>query len=117
MIPRGGGAIGLFAIGGLALGVWSFGGTAIGWQAFGGFALAWDAAFGGVALVHDFALGAMAQAAQANDEIATQFFQTASFFKTAVAVSRYIGWLNLLWIVPLIAWWRALKQHASFIAD
>jgi hypothetical protein len=110
LMSWGGAAIGLFAMGGFALGGWVFGGFALGWQAFGGCALAWNAAMGGLAIARDFALGGVAHAAQANSEIASQFMKGSQFFKRMEVLSHYVGWLNLLWLIPLIGWWRILAK-------
>ena len=71
-----------------------FGGFALGWQAFGGLALAINAAMGGLAIARDVALGGVAHAAQANNEIASQFINGHSFFQRMVILSHYIAWLN-----------------------
>ena len=113
LLPWGGAALGLFAIGGFAFGGWAFGGFALGWQAFGGCALAWNAAVGGLALARDFAVGALAHAAQANSHVASQFMKASPFFKRMDVLSHYIGWLNLLWLIPLITWCRLLKKGAK----
>jgi hypothetical protein len=113
LMPWGGAAIGLFAIGGFALGGWVFGGFALGWQAFGGCALAWNAAMGGLAIARDFALGGVAHAAQANSEIASQFMKASQFFRRMESLSHYVGWLNLLWLIPLAGWWRILAKRGK----
>ncbi len=113
LMPWGGAAIGLFAIGGFALGGWVFGGFALGWQAFGGCALAWKAAMGGLAIARDFALGGVAHAAQANSEIASQFMKGSPFFKRMEFISHYLGWLNLLWLIPLVGWWRIVAKRSK----
>lgn len=110
LLPFGGAAIGVAVLGGLAIGVWSFGGCAVGWQAFGGFALAWQAAMGGAAVAHDFALGGFAHALQANSQIVEQTLKAKPFFRAALAVTDYIVWLNALWIVPMLVWWKAIKR-------
>jgi len=110
LLPWGGVALGLFAFGGFALGGWTFGGFALGWQAFGGCALAWNAAMGGLSIAHDFALGGVACAAQANNNLASQFMRTNPFFKDMEILSHHIGWLNLLWLIPLVGWWRVLAR-------
>jgi hypothetical protein len=110
-MPWGGLALGLFAVGGFALGGWVFGGFALGWQAFGGCAVAWHAAMGGLAIARDFALGGTADAAQANNEIASQFIKTSPFFTRMEILSRYTGWLNLLWLIPVFGWYRLLKKN------
>jgi RNA polymerase sigma factor (sigma-70 family) len=110
LMPFGGLAGGLLAIGGFALGGWVFGGFAVGWQAFGGCALAWSAAMGGLAIARDYALGGVAHAAQANSEIASQFMKTSPFFKQMEFLSHYVGWLNLLWLIPVVGWWRILAK-------
>jgi hypothetical protein len=113
LMPWGGAAMGLFAVGGFAIGGWVFGGFALGWRAFGGCALAWNAAMGGLAIARDVALGGVAHAAQANNEIATQFMKTSLFFKRMEFLSHYVGWLNLLWLIPLVGWWRIVAKRAE----
>jgi len=111
LVPFGGGAVGLFVLGGFAFGGWVFGGFALGWQAFGGCALGWNAAHGGLAVARDFALGAVAHAAEANNEIATQFIKASPFFRVTELLSHYVGWLNFLWLLPLVSWWRVLAKR------
>jgi RNA polymerase sigma factor (sigma-70 family) len=113
LMPWGGMAVGGFALGGFALGVWAFGGFAIGWQTFGGCAIALNAAQGGLAIARDFALGGGAHAAQANNPIAAQFIKDSFFFRNMEILSRHIAWMNLLWLVPLIGWWRLLAKRAK----
>jgi len=110
-VPFGGLAIGLIALGGFAFGGWVFGGFAIGWQAFGGCALAWNAALGGLAVARDFASGGIASATQANNELATQFMKSSPFFTRMEILSHYMGWMNLLWLIPVISWWRTLARR------
>jgi hypothetical protein len=109
-LPFGGFAIGPLALGGFALGIWSFGGLAIGWQSYGGFALAWNAAMGGFAVAHDFALGAIANAAQVNNDAARAVIKPAWFFRASEVGIRYLAWLNLLWVVPMLFWWRKMAR-------
>ena len=113
LMPWGGMAIGLFALGGFAAGGWVFGGFALGWQAFGGCALGLNAAMGGLAIARDFALGGIAQALQANSEIASQFMKSSPFFRRMEILSHYVAWLNLLWLIPLAGWWRLLEKRAK----
>jgi RNA polymerase sigma factor (sigma-70 family) len=113
LIPLGGLAIGLFAIGGFALGGWVFGGFALGWQAFGGCAMAWNASMGGLAIARDMALGSVAHAAQANNQITFQFMEASPFFRRMGILSHYVGWLNLLWLIPLVGWWRILAKRVK----
>jgi RNA polymerase sigma factor (sigma-70 family) len=110
LLPFGGCAAGVLALGGFSLGVWSFGGLALGWQVFGGCAIAWNAALGGVAIAHDFALGGIARAAQANNETAARAMQTSLFFQNAPLAFRYLACLNLLWIIPMLVWWRIVVR-------
>jgi len=114
LMPWGGTAVGLFAIGGFALGGWAFGGFALGWQAFGGCAVGWNAAMGGLAVARDFALGVVAHAAHANGEIASRFMKASPFFSRMEILSHYFGWLNLLWLIPLISWWRMLAKRTKY---
>jgi len=111
LLPFGGCALGVLALGGLGIGYWTYGGIVLGRQAFGGCAIAWNAAFGGVAVARDFALGGIAAAAQANNEVAKQFVQSNAFFRTAQSFVHYSFWLNLLWITPMAAWWRAAARR------
>lgn len=110
LMPWGGISLGVLSIGGFAFGGWAFGGFAIGWQAFGGCALAWSAALGGLAVARDFALGGIAHAVQVNNPIAEHFIREHVFFQKMEAFARHLGWLNLLWLIPMLAWWRKLKQ-------
>ena len=110
LIPWGGAALGALALGGVALGGCAFGGLALGWQAFGGCAVGWSAAVGGIAIAHDFALGGAAYALQFNNELAERFIKSLPFFVGMNSVARYIVWANLLWLIPLVAWWRAVKR-------
>jgi hypothetical protein len=111
LLPVGGAALGVLVTGGFGLGVWTFGGLAIGWQAFGGCALAWNAAEGGAAIARDFAVGGFAHAVQANNEVAMQFVRSNPFFRLQEAVAPFLMWLNLLWFLPMILWWRAVARR------
>ena len=101
ILPFGAVALGIFPIGAVALGVWAYGGLAFGWQIFCGAGVAWSAARGGMAMAHDFAVGGIVHAAQANTEIAKQFFLKNPFFRAAQALSDHGIWLMLAWIIPL----------------
>ncbi len=93
-------ALGIVASGPLCLGIWAYGALAIGWQISCGYGVAWNAAVGGVAIARDFALGGIAHAAQANTEIARQFFQQSLFFRIARVVSHFHLWM--IWILPVV---------------
>jgi len=111
LLPFGGMAIGLIALGGLSVGAWAFGGLALGWQAFGGCTVAWNAAAGGVAVAVDYALGGTAQAAQANTAVARAYIEGQQFFRTASdAFQHHLAWLNLVWVLPLVFWWRRIRR-------
>ena len=111
LISSGGAVAGLLAMGGFALGGWVFGGFALGWHAFGGCALAWNAAMGGLAIARNFALGGVAHAAQANSEVAVHYMKTSPFFHGMEILSNYVGWLNLLWLIPLAGWSRLVAKR------
>jgi len=114
LMPVGAVALGVCAVGAFAFGGWAFGAFAFGWQSFGSFAIALNAAMGTLAIARDFALGGGgAHAAQANNEIARQFFKGEFFFQKMEIISRHIVWMNLLWFLPVIAWWRALAKRAG----
>ena len=106
LLSFGGCAVGLLSLGGFSLGVWSFGALAFGWQVFGGCAIAWNAANGGIAIAHDFAVGSIAHALQANNDAARFNLQSNLFFQHARLPLRYLAWLNLLWVIPMLARWR-----------
>jgi RNA polymerase sigma factor (sigma-70 family) len=110
LLPFGGCAIGLLVLGGIAIGGWSYGGLALGWQAFGGCAIAWNAALGGCAIAHEVALGGFAYALQANNEMAKQFMEANQFFRIAESLAPYVNWLNVIWVVPMLVWWRVIKR-------
>jgi len=63
-----------------------------------------------VAIAHDFALGGIAHALQANNDAAQSYLQPNLFFQNAPLVLRYLAWLNLLWIIPMFAWWRIVVR-------
>ena len=108
LLSFGGCAVGLLSLGGLSLGIWSFGALAFGWQVFGGCAIAWNAANGGIAIAHNFAVGSIAHALQANNDAARSHLQPNLFFQYARLPLRYLAWLNLLWVIPMLARWRVV---------
>jgi hypothetical protein len=68
---------------------------------------------GGIAMARDYALGGIAQAAEANNGIATQFMKASPFFQHMELLSHYVAWLNLLWLIPLVSWWRMVVKRAK----
>jgi RNA polymerase sigma factor (sigma-70 family) len=100
LLPFGAISLGIFSLGAVALGVWSYGALAVGWQVSCGAGIAWNAAVGGMAFAHDFALGGLAHAAQANTEIARQFFDQSWFFRCARFISNHGLWM--IFVVPVI---------------
>lgn len=109
LLTLGGLAVGILPFGGVSLGPWAVGAFAVGWQALGACAVGWSAAQGGVAVARDLAQGGVALAQHANDPVAQTFFQNSAFFRIALAVMRHAHWLNLVWFLPLILWWRVVK--------
>jgi RNA polymerase sigma factor (sigma-70 family) len=101
LLPFGAIGVGLVSLGAISLGWWSYGGLAFGWQVFCGCGVAWQAAMGGIAFAHDYAIGGIAAAAQANTEIARQFFQQNWFFKCAKTVSEHGLLMMLIWVIPV----------------
>ncbi len=108
LLSFGGCTVGLIALGGLSLGLRSFGVLAFGWQVFGACAIAWHAANGGIAIAHDFAFGGIAHAFQANNHAAVSYFQQDLFFHHPRRLLLYLAWLNLLWVIPMLARWRVV---------
>ncbi len=110
LLSFGGCAVGLLSLGGFSLGIWSLGALAFGWQVFGGCAIAWNAADGGIAIARNFAIGGIAHALQANNDAAQSYLQSNLFFQHARLPVRYLAWLNLLWVIPLLARWRVVAS-------
>jgi RNA polymerase sigma factor (sigma-70 family) len=110
LLGFGGVGVGILGLGGFVIGIWSLGGCAFGWQAFAGCAIAWEAAVGGTAVAHDFALGGIAIAAQANNDLATAFVKDQWFFQKGLLLLRNMFWLHLLWVGPMIWWWRCVAR-------
>jgi RNA polymerase sigma factor (sigma-70 family) len=109
-VSFGGCSVALLSLGGFSFGVWSFGALAFGWQVFGACAIAWNAASGGVAVAHDFAAGGIALALQANNEAARSYLRSSLFLQHAHLVLRHLAWLNLLWVIPMLARWRVVVR-------
>ena len=93
--------MGIFSLGAISLGIWAYGGLAVGWQVFCGCGFAWNAAIGGLVVAHYAALGGIAHAAQANTDIARQFFQEQLFFRVSQVISNHGFLMTLLWVIPL----------------
>ena len=106
LVSFGGCAVGLISLGGFSVGLWSFGALACGWHVFGACAIAWNAANGGIAIAHNFAAGGIAHALQANNHAAFSYFQQDLFFHHPRRLLLYLAWLNLLWVIPMLARWR-----------
>jgi hypothetical protein len=81
---------------------------AFGWKVFGACAIAWNAANGGIALAHNFAVGGIAYALQANNHTARSYFQHDLLFHYPRRLLLYLAWLNLLWVIPMLARWRVI---------
>ncbi len=101
VLPFGAIAGGLVPTGAIALGVWAYGGLALGWQVTCACGLAWNAAAGSIAMAHNFAVGYIADAAQANTEIARQFIQRSPFFQISAIIQRHSILLMLVWVLPM----------------
>jgi RNA polymerase sigma factor (sigma-70 family) len=110
LLSFGGCAVGLISLGGFSAGLWSFGALAFGWQVFGACAIAWNAANGGIAIAHNFAVGGIAHALQANNHAARSYFQRDLLFHHPRRLLLYLAWLNLLWVIPMFARWRAVSR-------
>jgi len=102
--------IGIISFSAISLGVWAFGALAFGWQICCGCGIAWNAAMGDVVAAHQFAAGEVAHAAQANTEIATQFFQQSPFFNIAQTIGRHSILLMLIWVVPMMLQSRLIAR-------
>lgn len=110
LVPFGGIVAGLIPLGGLALGVWAFGAVAVGWQSMGAYAIAWNAAVGNFAVAHHVAVGAVAHAALANTDAASQIVDSNWFFHAMKIIGRHWFWMNFLWIAPLFIQWRLIAR-------
>jgi RNA polymerase sigma factor (sigma-70 family) len=111
LLSFGGCAIGLVSLGGLSVGLWSFGALALGWKVFGACAIAWNAANGGIAIAQNFAVGGIAHALQANNFAAGTYFQQDLFFQHPQRLLITLAWLNLLWVIPMLARWRIVANR------
>lgn len=101
---------GALAMGAFAVGLWATGGLALGWQAFGGWAMGWNAAMGGLVFAHDYALGGIAQALQANTDLARQFAKSSWFLRFAQSAGRHPLIIMLIWVVPMSIQWRIVRR-------
>jgi hypothetical protein len=110
LLSFGGCAAGLISLGGLSVGFWAFGVLAFGWQVFGACAIAWTAANGGIAIAHNFAVGGIAYALEANNHAAGSYFQHDLLFHQPRRLLLYLAWLNLLWVLPMLAHWRFVAR-------
>ncbi len=107
VVSCGGISLGAIGLGGLAAAGWSYGGIALGWLAQGGVALGWHAAAGALALARDFAVGALASAAETNNEPA----------QAAVSQSIWLTVTSQPWfafVVPAIVLGMLLVMAAVF---
>lgn len=77
--------------------------------------LAWNVAMEGLAVARDMAVGGMAHAAQSNNDLATQFIKGSGFFQRMEILSRYVVWMNLLWLLPLSGWWRLKTNRPAIV--
>jgi len=55
-------------------------------------------------------LESIAQTAQAGNEAANAYVASSVFFRGAEWGSRHAGWLNLIWVFPLMVWWAAAAR-------
>ena len=111
LLVLGGLGVGVAALAGVGLGFWAMGGFAIGGQAFGGCAVGRLAAEGGVAVAREFAQGGVALGRHANDAAAQTFFQNSTFHQVTLVVLRHCQWLTLIWLLPLVLWWRVVRNR------
>jgi hypothetical protein len=112
LVSFGGLAVGALSLGGFSIGAFALGGLALGYDASGGLALALHAAVGGIALAPVAALGALAQAPSANNPAAQSFITQRFFFRLSQVLQTYAPALDLLWVIPLLLFWRKSRRHA-----
>lgn len=55
----------------------------------------------------------MALARHANDGVAEAFIHDSTFFQYALLAMRYVQWLNLIWLLPLVLWWQKRRATGS----
>jgi RNA polymerase sigma factor (sigma-70 family) len=111
LLPFGALALGVFSFGAASAGVWAYGGAAIGWQVCCGCGLAWHSAIGGLVAAHDFAMGGIVRAAQANTDLARQFFQRDPFSQISQLLSYHSIFMMLIWVLP-VAWQTSVIARA-----
>ncbi len=103
VVPFGALALGIFSFGAASAGVWAYGGAAIGWQVCCGCGMAWHSAVGGLVAARDYALGGIVRAAQANTNIAQQFFQRDLFSRVGQSLANHNFLVMLIWVLP-VSW-------------
>jgi len=52
-------------------------------------------------------------ARHANDPVAQAFIHDSTFFQYALLAMRYVQWLNLIWLLPLVLWWQKRRTSGS----
>ena len=75
--------------------------------------MGWKGAVGALAVAHGYALGTAAYAGNFNDATAGAFANGSVFFRWGQVALRYLYWINLLWVVPLLLWWRVGKRRSA----
>lgn len=111
------GVLSLSVFWGVAVGVFALGSLAFGWWAVGCAAAGWKCAIGFAAMARDFALGIVANANEANTEIAKDWFRTGWLPDVSNVTIHYAHcWiLGITIIAALLGWWRKhrLAQRTS----
>ena len=61
-------------------------------------------------LARNFKPGHVGRGKQANNEAGRTYIRSNLFLRHAHLALRYLAWLNLLWVIPMIARWRVVAR-------
>ena len=61
------------------------------------------------------ALGAIANAPEVNNKAAETVIHSTIFFKVSDVLIHYLAWLNLVWVAPMLFWWRKTTRNKSVV--
>lgn len=106
------GVLSLSIFWGVAVGAFALGSLAFGWWAVGCAAVGWKCALGFASMARDYALGLVASAAEANTEIAKEWFRSQWLSDlTNLFVHQAHWWILGMVALAIILGWRRKRQE------